>query len=66
MIRTLARYTAYVLAVLAIALAATGAAALLPITDPFTAGGLDIVAGAAATLYALDRVPCPCCRKAKP
>lgn len=64
--RTVARYTVYVLAVSAIALTATVAAAFLPITDPFTAGGLDIVAGAAATLYALDRVPCPCCRKAKP
>ena len=53
----------YVLAVLAVACAATAAASLLPVTDPTTATGLCIAAGSVAGLLATTWLPCPCHRK---
>lgn len=53
----------YVLAVLAVACAATVAASLLPVTDPVTAAGLCIAAGSVAGLLATTWLPCPCHRK---
>ncbi|MER5750686.1 hypothetical protein [Streptomyces sp. NPDC002088] len=54
---------AYWAAVLALALAATYAANLLPLADPATASTADVTAGCLAALAALTWLPCPCHRK---
>jgi hypothetical protein len=55
------------LAVTAIALAATWATSLLPITNPVTATGLCIVAGAVGLLLADTWLPYPCtCHRKDP
>lgn len=52
-------YAAYVLAVLAIALAATWTVNLLPIADPITAWATDVAAGCFAGLAATTWLPAP-------
>jgi hypothetical protein len=57
------RQAAYLLACLAIAVTATWAASLPPITDPATGQGVCIVAGSLGLLLAQAWLPCPCHRK---
>jgi hypothetical protein len=61
--RTLALHTARYLTVLAIAIGATYAADLLPLTNPATAWAADAAAGCIAALAATTWLPCHCHRK---
>lgn len=53
---------AYILAVLAVGLAAVLLASLLPIHNPTTASGVCIAAGCFAAWAVLTYLPCPCHR----
>lgn len=61
--RYLAAVAAYWTAITTAALTPTWAASFLPITDPATASGVCIVAGAVGLLLADAWLPCPCQRK---
>ena len=56
---------AYVAAVLAVACTAVVAVAFLPISNPYDAQGLRIVAGVIAGWAASELLPCPCHRKGR-